>query len=214
MLERKWIIHLTASKHNSWQIWYHSYMNIIRTLALGSKPTAQWCWEWVKLTGRTQRTRNQTLTFLSVTLAWTHSHFSCRLRRSSSVVLSWPSGVMAKICCPRSRSCLYISSLASSVLQSSYKHTERHHVHWQPDKCWLFKELLLMFECKYFLYRSTEIRKCEKSIKCFIKIGIFFFFDCTFIQLDKAKVWLVLCFSSRCKFNHKFCHYSISLISL
>lgn len=98
---------------------------------------------------QTETTLNQTLTFLSVTLAWTHSHFSCRLCRSSSVVLSWPSGVMAKICCPRSRSCLCISSLASSVLQSSYKHTERHHVHRQPDICWLFKEFLLMFECKF-----------------------------------------------------------------
>lgn len=52
VLKWKRIIHLTTSKHNSSQIWYHSY-----TSALGSKPSAQWWWWWwwVKLTGRTQR---------------------------------------------------------------------------------------------------------------------------------------------------------------
>jgi len=98
-----------------------------------------WWWRWVKLTGRTQWVNQSVLTFLSITLAWTHSHLSCRLRRSSSVVLSWPSGVKAKICCPRSRSCLYISSFTSIALQSSYTHTHTHtHVYYSKSVLYIY----------------------------------------------------------------------------
>lgn len=63
-------------------------------------------------------------TFLSATLPCTASHFSLRLARSCSVLLSGPSGVMASSWWPLFNSSWHSSSFASKAEHNSCKKTQ------------------------------------------------------------------------------------------